>query len=161
MRHLRNVIPTSFANAIDKSAATRESCLSPIRNCKLPSQRHVVPKDPVQQNTLLNTQITCEFMDSPCNNKPCTRRKVSFQDMVVIIPSDDSMEDSDSEDEPHEPQQQLNTMLPTLINSGSPLSCSLETRHDVSNYHSHIPESDLHQYGHITKQFKKFGKWFS
>ncbi|GAB5592973.1 hypothetical protein Unana1_07873 [Umbelopsis nana] len=141
-------------------AATRESCLSPVRNCKLPSQRSNTPKDPVQQNTLLNTRITCHSMDEPCS-KPCNRRKVSFQDMVVIIPSDDSMEDTDSEDEPQEPQQQLNHVFPTLINSSSTMSCSLETRHDVPICHSHIPESDLHQYGHIAKQFKKFGKWFS
>jgi len=139
-------------------AATRESCLSPVRNRKLPSQRSIASKDPVQQNTVLNTRITCENLDM-VYSKPCNRRKVSFQDMVVIIPSDDSMEKSDSEDEHQEPQQQLNHVFPTVINSSSTMSCSWET--DVSDCHSHNPESDLPQYGHITKQFKKFGKWFS
>jgi hypothetical protein len=111
---------------------------------------------------MLNTTIKCDDEDVQ-NEKPCTRRKVSFQDMVIIIPSDDSMDDTDSEEEPYEPIQQCNStaVFPTLITAGSPLSCSLESAHEINSPLTHIPESDLHQNGHIAKQFKKFGKWFS
>lgn len=152
------ISPTLFCS----SPLPRQSCLSPVRSCKLPSQRRTRPTDPVQENTLLNTTIKCDSEDTPCD-KPCNRRKVSFQDMVVVIPSDDSMEDTDSEDEPYEPVQQYNStaVFPTLVTPGSLLSCSLQSTHEINSPLTHIPESDLHQNGHIAKQFKKFGKWFS
>jgi hypothetical protein len=146
------------------STAPRESGLSPVRHCKLPSKATMAPKDCVQQNTLMNTQIQCNQSDSPCR-KACNRPKVSFQDRVVIIPCYDdesSLDETDSDDEPHEPHQQMNTVFQTsLLTSGSPLNCSLESHHVVHNFSPQYAESDLHQYGHITKQFKKFGKWFS
>ncbi|KAG2181644.1 hypothetical protein INT44_008459 [Umbelopsis vinacea] len=144
----------------DHISLPRQSCLSPVRSCKLPSQRRTKPADPVQENTLLNTTIKCDSVATPCE-KPCNRRKVSFQDMVVVIPSDDSMEDTDSEDEPYEPAQQYNgtAVFPTLVTLGSPLSCSLQSTHEINS--PLLSESDLHQNGHIAKQFKKFGKWFS
>ncbi|KAJ2961010.1 hypothetical protein NQZ79_g3749 [Umbelopsis isabellina] len=157
----KRIIPDTPRNHV---TAPRESGLSPVRHCKLPSKVPLASKDCVQQNTLMNTHIQCDKAESPCR-KTCNGRKVSFQDRVVIIPCYDdqsSLDETDSDDEPHEPQQQMNNVFATpFVTSGSTLNCSLESHHVVHNFSSQYAESDLHQYGHITKQLKKFGKWFS